>query len=263
MRIAAVWFPVLLSVLGGCATSNPQPVRDSFDEPNALIGEEIEQRVKQIPFQHRDELLQNLTWLSQAGEQVLPAMVRALQHENPKVRSSAAWVMGQVRDRRVIPYLQAAAKEEHDVVRLECARTLVLLGDLAWSPQLIEGLDSDRREVRYLCHEVLKTATGRDFGFDHLSENLDQRRMAVFGWRQWWSDYSGDVQFARAYQQQHGITGQPATGMPAAPAGEVQLVPTPTPDGMQGNEGVIEVPAANSGGNGENPAASRRNGDGR
>ena len=147
---------------------------------------------RQILYQHREELLQNLLWLAQTGEQTIPALLDGLRHENPKVRSSCAWVLGRVADRRTIPDLQQAMQDADPTVKMECARTLVLLGDLVWSPTLIEGLDSDRREVRYLCHEALKTATGHDFGYDHLNENKDQMLVSVLRWRQWWSEYSGD-----------------------------------------------------------------------
>jgi hypothetical protein len=83
-------------------------------------------------------------------------------------------------------------------------------------PSLIEGLDSEKKEVRFLCHEALKQATGRDFGFDHLSDNDMQRRTSVLGWRQWWSEYSGDTQFARSYQERYHL------GQPSQPMGETQ-----------------------------------------
>lgn len=70
-------------------------------------------------------------------------------------------------------------KDSEATVRMECARTLVLMGDLAWSPTLIEGLDSDRKEVRYLCHEALKTSSGHDFGYDHLNQNDNDLKLSV------------------------------------------------------------------------------------
>src|SRR5262249_36736570 len=104
-----------------------------------------------------------------------------------------------------------------ETVRLEVARTLVGMGDLQPASTLIEGLDSDRKEVRYLCHEALKSATGRDFGYDHLSENETQRRTPVLGWREWRSGFSGDKFFAATYQDKYHL-GQ----TPASPMGESQ-----------------------------------------
>ena len=178
------------------------------------MAEEIESRVTQIPYQHREELLTNLMWLSQTGESTIPSLLRGLQSEDAKVRSSCAWVLGRIHDRRTIPQLQVALRDSNESSRLEVARTLVSMGDLQPSPLLIEGLDNDKKEVRFLCHEALKAATGRDFGYDHLSDNDTQRHAAVLGWRQWWSEFSGDTFFASNYQQRYNVS------MPAAPTGE-------------------------------------------
>ena len=226
MRIAAFGATLLL-FLHGCS-STPVAKDNPYQQPNSLMAGEITRRVEQIPYQHRDELFQNLVWLAQTGEQTVPAMLDGLRHDDAKVRSSCAWVLGRVRDRRTIPALQQAMRDREASVRLEVARSLVSMGDMAWSPALIEGLDSDRKEVRYMCHETLKTATGHDFGYDHLDQDPKELRLSVLRWRQWWGEYSGDTMFASAYQQQHGL--QPQL---AAPAGETQPLPegntTPQP----------------------------------
>ncbi|MFN7590554.1 MAG: HEAT repeat domain-containing protein [Planctomycetota bacterium] len=222
MRIAAIGATLLLA-LASCS-STPTTTESPFQQPNSLMAGEIDQRVEQIPYQHRDELLQNLLWLAQTGEQTIPSLLKGLEHENPKVRSSCAWVLGRLRDRRTIPNLQQAAKDSEPTVRMECARTLVLMGDLAWSPTLIEGLDSDRKEVRYLCHEALKTSSGHDFGYDHLNQNEGDQRLSVLRWRQWWSEYSGDAMFSSSYQQKYNL--QPQV---AAPGGEGKRMGEPAP----------------------------------
>ena len=241
MRIAAIGATLLLA-LASCSsttTSSESP----FQQPNSLMAGEIDRRVEQIPYQHRDELLQNLMWLAQTGEQTIPALLKGMQHESPKVRSSCAWVLGRLHDRRTIPNLQQAVKDDDPTVRMECARTLVLMGDLAWSPTLIEGLDSERKEVRYLCHEALKTSTGHDFGYDHLNQNEGDQRLSVLRWRQWWSEYSGDAMFAASYQQKYSL--QPQV---AAPGGEAKPV-TPMPQGAsnQGEPAPGTEPQPNGG----------------
>ena len=67
-----------------------------------------------------------------------------------------------------------------------------------------------------MCHEALKTATGHDFGYDHLGQNQQDTQLAVLRWRQWWGEYSGDAVFAKSYEQAHGLDSV------AAPAGETQ-----------------------------------------
>jgi hypothetical protein len=213
MRIVAA--ATLFLLLQACSTTNA--ANDAFDQPNSIMAVEIDRRVEQIPFQHRDELYNNLVWLSQSGEQCIPAMLNGLTSDEAKVRSSCAWVLGRLRDRRTIPNLQKAMNDTEPGVRLEVARTLVAMGDLQWAQTLIEGLDSDKKEVRYMCHETLKTATGHDFGYDHLNPNDGERRVTVLRWRQWWGEYSGDTFFAQNYQNTYNL--QPNV---AAPAGETR-----------------------------------------
>lgn len=230
---------VALSVLGGCATTESSD-SGRFVEANDLMAEEIRSRISQIPFQHREELFNNLVWLSQAGEQAIPDLLGALDNDEPKVRSNAAWVLGQIGDRRVITDLQPLVQDANATVRLESARTLMTLGDMRHAPVLIQSLDSDKPEVRYLCHEALKEATGQDFGYDHLSENLVLRHQSVFGWRQWWTSMSGDERFSAGYAQAHGIaldedewgTGSHASAVeqPAAPMAEAEQPVQPEPE---------------------------------
>jgi len=218
--LALAGLSFLVSACGTTAESS------TFAQPNSLMGEEIDNRIAQIPFQHREDLVENLIWLTQTGEQAIPSIIEALQHENPKVRSNCAWVLGQMGDRRTIPFLQRMTNDEDPRVRLEVARTLVLMGDMGQTAVLIEGLDSERKEVRYMCHEALKTASRRDFGYDHLSADVMARNEAAYKWRQWWGEVSGDPYFALAYASEKGLTpseGMPANaprGMPAAPGGE-------------------------------------------
>ncbi|MFM1872263.1 MAG: hypothetical protein RL398_1685 [Planctomycetota bacterium] len=214
--------PLAFLFLAACSSTG-NSTESPFIQPNSIMAGEIQQRVDQIPFQHRDELLHNLVWLTEQGEQVIPTVLKGLKNDNAKVRSSCAWVLGQIKDRRTVPNLRELLTDRETPVRTEVARTLVLMGDLAACPTLIEGLDSDRREVRYMCHEALKTATGHDFGYDHLAAEQREQQQAVLRWRQWWGEYSGDNRFATAYQQQHNLN-----GTPAAPAAETAK-PAQTP----------------------------------
>jgi hypothetical protein len=92
---------------------------------------------------------------------------------------------------------------------------------------LIEGLDSDKKEVRYMCHETLKASTGRDFGYDHLNSNETEMRLSVLRWRQWWGEYAGDTFFAQSYETKHQLK-----NAVAAPAGETK----PATDGQTPND---------------------------
>lgn len=276
MRIAAFSLPALLCVLAGCGSSAPVKTESPFIAPNSLMADEIDSRIENIPYQHREELLLSLQWLSQQGEQAIPALLQGLSSTDAKTRSSCAWTLGRIGDRRVIPQLQKCTNDESETVRLEIARQLLMMGDYTTAPTLIEGLDSDRKEVRYLCHEALKSATGRDFGYDHLSEDAHARATAAYGWRTWWSEYCGDPFFAQNYARQHGLQGL------AAPMGEVKNPPATTPNG-QDNKGTppnqvpmdtpkVEAPAPKNAGDAlqpvmpaapAKPVLPPQNGDGR
>ncbi|MBL9078765.1 MAG: HEAT repeat domain-containing protein [Planctomycetes bacterium] len=220
MRIAAFGATLLLA-FAACSTTGSD--ESPFQQPNSIMAGEIDRRMEQIPFQHREELLENLLWLAQTGEQTIPALLQGLRSDSAKVRSSAAWVLGRLRDHRTIPNLQAAMRDSDSTVRMEVARSLVLLGDLTWCPNLIEGLDSEKKEVRYMCHEALKSASGHDFGYDHLNQDQTQLRLSVLRWRQWWGEYSGDTFFAQGYQQKYNLD-----AAMAAPMGESNtMVPVP------------------------------------
>ena len=221
---------VALLTLAACGTTRPTETR--FAEPNQLMGEEIQNRISEIPFQHREELFHNLLWLVQSGEQAIPALLRSLNHPEAKVRSNSAWILAQIGDRRVIPDLQPLLRDASDTVKLEAARSLVMLGDVKNCPQLIDALDSDKVQVRYLCHEALKEATGQDFGYDHLSEDATSRRQKVLSWRNWWSELADDPWFAKSYADKHRLN---TMGEAPAPAMETML-PTGSPDASGGME---------------------------
>ena len=84
MRIAAT-AATLLFALASCSTTESSEGSD-FLQPNQLMAGEINNRIEQIPYQHRDELLQNLLWLGQAGEQSIPALLVATRNTGRRTR---------------------------------------------------------------------------------------------------------------------------------------------------------------------------------
>ena len=196
----------LILPLAACSTT-PTGTTYPYAEANSLMRREIQTRIAAFPFQHGAELLNNMLWLqTKAGETAVVDLLEALQHENPKVRSSATWVLGRIRDRRTIAKLRPLAADEHEAVRLEAARSLIVMGDLKYCTILIEGLDSDKTPVRYHCHMALKDATRKDFQYDHLEDDLTIRRTATLRWREWWVTQSSDPWFAASYARQHGLS---------------------------------------------------------
>jgi hypothetical protein len=266
MRQAII--PLILAALTGCATTTGS--EDTYSKANSVVAAEIGRRIEDIRYLHRQDLLDNLMWLAQAGEQAIPYLVKGLRHEDAKVRANSAWVLGRIKDRRVIPDLQMAASDENPTVRLEIARTLVTLGDLKHAPVLIEGLDSDRPAVRYNCHQALKDATNRDFGYDHLAENVGERQRAVLRWRQWWGEQFNDRWFAQSYAQAHGFGNgaEMPTAAPPMPMTEPntpairpqtpdQTQPGTAPEGGQAGKPDGSMPPAEAGPESGAPAPER------
>ncbi|MCR9248432.1 MAG: hypothetical protein NXI31_25680, partial [bacterium] len=67
MRTAA-FAATLLLLLTACSTTTTSSTESPYEQPNQLMGAEIDRRIDQIPYLHREELLDNLLWLSQSGE---------------------------------------------------------------------------------------------------------------------------------------------------------------------------------------------------
>lgn len=217
MRIPALIALALTFV--ACSTTQPD---NPYAEANSLMRTEIQARIANIPFEHNQELLNNLLWLEgKAGEVAIPFLLESLGHDDAKVRASSAWVLGRIRDRRVIPDLRPLVADEDPAVRFEVARSLVSMGDLKYAPVLIEGLDSEKAPVRYNCQMALRDATKRDFGYDHLEEDLATRRQGALRWRQWWGEQQGDPWFAENYARKYQLLPEYADiGTPAKPMGE-------------------------------------------
>lgn len=189
-----------LFLLSGCGSSTGTSSRD-FAQAEGLMRSVIQEHVDQIPYQHGNELLANLVWLKQKGEISIPFLIKALDHPNPKMRSSSAWVLWQIGDKRAIPFLQKRLKDPNPIARLEIARSLVQLGDFSAIPLLIEGLKSDTKYVRFQCMEALRTVTGKNFGFDHLAEDPSVRMASIQKWEQWWNKQKRDPNFSGNYKK--------------------------------------------------------------
>ncbi len=188
-----------LLLFTGCGSSTGTTERD-FAKAEGLMRSVIQEHVDQIPYQHGNELLANLLWLKQKGEVAIPFLIKALDQPNPQTRSSAAWALWQIRDKRSIPYLQKHMRDPNPIARLEIARALVQLGDFSAIPILIEGLKSDTKYVRFQCMEALRSATGKNFGFDHLAEDPSVRTASIEKWEQWWTKRQQDPNFSSNFK---------------------------------------------------------------
>jgi hypothetical protein len=183
------------------------------------MEEMIQEKIKQIPYQHKEELLNNLMWLARAGDQAVPALDEALSHDDPKVRASCAYVFGQMGDKRTIPILQRHRNDPHPVARLEIARSLLILGDYSTVPLIIQGLNSDMQHVRYLCYDILHSTTGKTFDYDHRAVDPVDREPAIAKWQGWWEKQTTESWF------QQGAPMPRPEGLPARPPAEPPAQP--------------------------------------
>jgi len=185
MRIASRLLPlavVSLVSLSACVSTTPEDVARPRDD--VILRGEIEQRVREIPYMHGVELVANLERLAAIGEPAVPYLIEALDRPESLMRSSVAWTLGVMGDRRNIPALRGLLDDRVPEVRYQAASSLVELGDSSGFPVLVEGLSDADIQSRYKCFEALRDATGNDFGYEH-DATPEIRRAAVTRWESW------------------------------------------------------------------------------
>lgn len=185
----ALGLGILTLSLTSCGSTATTDLGDAGIAPvSTLMAETIEDRISQIEYQDGDELLANLTWLSNQGVASLPGLINALDNPVPKVRANVAWCLGQAGNRKAIPFLQKHATDKNPTVRLEISRQLLFLGDYSQVGELITGLDSDNARVRFLAYEALRSTTGKDYGYDFRVASQEGRADSVAKWNTWWTE---------------------------------------------------------------------------
>ena len=86
----------------------------------------------------------------------VPALIRALEDEEPGVRSSAASALGRLRDPRSYEPLVDLLDDEAALVRVSTSSSLGGLGDARAVPHLNAALDDDDRMVRTVAEWSLQ-----------------------------------------------------------------------------------------------------------
>lgn len=185
------WRGVLVGLcllgLGGCSSTregSPGPAAPAV--PGPLLRKQIAHRIANLKFQRGVALLDSLNWLILYGEAAVPQLLTALQAPDPRTRAYAAYVLGEIGDRRAVPPLRRAlARERVRLVRYETAAALVTLGDWGQVGLLIEGLADPRRRFRHKCFEVLEKQLRLTLGYDPDAPPAE-REQALAKWRAWW-----------------------------------------------------------------------------
>jgi len=172
-----------LLLLPSCMSARKIP---QYQSASPLLEEEIDTHLRELPYRHGAELIATLNRLVFIGEPAIPSLVRSLRAEHPKSRSNAAYVLGEIRDRRTIPPLRRALDDAAPEVRYEAAASLLAMGDWSGVPVLIDALGDGDPYHRYKAIHMLERHTHQDLGYDYQASE-DERAAAVRRWETWFS----------------------------------------------------------------------------
>ncbi len=89
------------------------------------------------------------------GANALPTLLQLLHDERWKTRRSAAWALGQMKDRAAVPGLVHTLADDDNLVSAEAAHTLGLIKDAAAVPRLLESLRHPHWRVRRAAAQAL------------------------------------------------------------------------------------------------------------
>lgn len=163
------------------ACASDQPVNNM---QNSVAKREVERRVHEMQYLHGDELLANLSALSELGRAEPETLRAGLASPDAHTRANVVYAIELTGDRSHIPALVESLDDPSERVRYQAASTLVALGAAEGFPVLVEGLSSGNIRMRYKCLQALQDATGRDFGYRH-DASAEIRRAAVVRWIDW------------------------------------------------------------------------------
>lgn len=96
-----------------------------------------------------------LTAIRRLQDDALPTLVKLLRSEDRKIRRSAGWALGELRDQAAVPGLVQTLYDSDPMVAEEAARALSLLKDEAAIPWLVETLQHSNVRVRKAAARAL------------------------------------------------------------------------------------------------------------
>jgi hypothetical protein len=183
MRFTRLALPLVVLLAAACTTTSSDGGVD-VSGGNEIAETHLRQQVDEMRYMHDQELLQRMYSLARRGNDASPAVVEGTRSDDWLVRMSCVWILGAIGDRRNIPAVHTCLSDKVPEVRYEAAATLVKLGDGRGFPVLVDGLSDGDLRNRFKSFQVLRTATGKDFGYRHDAPP-DERRQATVLWRDW------------------------------------------------------------------------------
>ena len=157
---------------------------DFSETNNPIVQQRLKARVDNIKYQRGVTLITNLERIASYGELAIPVCLEGLKSKDAMTRMGCVWVLGRVRDTRVVTDVEALLDDKVEFVRFEAASQLGNLGSRRGYKVLVAGLESSRVEYRYKCFEALRDLTGHTFGYSHNAAP-EIRTAAVEKWKAW------------------------------------------------------------------------------
>lgn len=188
------------STQGAASSSVDAGTEVTWLEASPSLARDIEVKsleVSQMTVQ--DDFIRLSDWFQSVGEPAYPRLLEMAASSNDAERTFALSVIAAQRDPRLLSPLREAvpmssiAKQQH---RYEMARALLMLGDHAGIPILIDGLESPSRGAR--AQSITALNRGTHAGIPYNAAASDQERAeSVAAWRQWWAELDQDDLLAR------------------------------------------------------------------
>jgi HEAT repeats len=186
MRVLVIVGLLGLVALSGCGP-NPPPDSD-FVAPDPMLEKQIIDIIARLQYLQKDRLVQAAQRLAYIGEPAIPYLFDGLRHDSALTRSTCAYALGLMKDPRTFSELSRVAEDDDvSLVRYEAAASLAMGGDSSAYPVLLDGLEDKDIRGRWKCYEMLKMATGRDFGYEADGEP-EKRKQSVAAWKAWWEE---------------------------------------------------------------------------
>ncbi|NRA96702.1 MAG: HEAT repeat domain-containing protein [Planctomycetes bacterium] len=200
MRKIAV---VSLLLLSGCVTTDRHgnPIAEETGRPErpSRLGRahaQVEARIDKMKYQHGKALLRTMQELIGLKELALEPIAKALPTADSRTRANLVYLLGFMGGNAAHQLIVSRLKDDSEVVRYEAAAALITLGDLSAVPVLITFMDSGNRRLRFKSHQVLRSNTRQDFGYDFNAAS-EGRSRAIARWRTWWGDQRGELIYGK------------------------------------------------------------------
>src|SRR5262245_48191796 len=137
--LVVLCFAIIAGTAGCASETVAEREKDGFVLASPVLQREIDQRIDNLRYQHNRDLLASMQRLITIGEPAIPALVKALKSDDPKTRSSVAFVLGEIGDQRAVKDLTQLLTDSVESVRFEGAAAVVTLGDWTAMPVLIQA----------------------------------------------------------------------------------------------------------------------------